>query len=104
MITLPESDDELLSECEVDTFRSSGPGGQHVNKTQSAVRLRHLPSGVVVTSQQECSQHRNKEICLQKLHKKIERLNYRPAKRIQTRISRRAKNRTLEEKSRPSQL
>jgi len=104
VIKLPESDEGLLRECEVETFRSSGPGGQHVNKTESAVRLRHLTSGVVVTSQQERSQHRNKEICLQKLREKIERLNYRPAKRIPTRKSRSAKNRTLEEKSRRSHV
>ena len=104
MIKLPESDEALLRECELDTFRSSGPGGQHVNKTESAVRLRHIPSGVVVTSQQERSQHRNKAICLQKLREKIERLNYRPAKRVPTRISRSAKNRTLEQKSRRGQI
>jgi protein subunit release factor A len=75
-----------------------------VNKTESAVRLRHLPSGVVATSQQERSQHRNKEICLAKLRNKIERLNYRPAKRVPTRKSRSAKNRTLEEKSRRSKI
>jgi len=100
MIILPESDDDLLRECEVDTFRSSGPGGQHVNKTESAVRLQHLPSGVVVTSQQERSQHRNKAICLEKLRAKVERLNYRPPKRVPTRVPRSAKNRTLEEKAR----
>ena len=77
MIPLPESDEDLLHECEVDTFRSSGPGGQHVNKTESAVRLTHLPSGVVVTSQQERSQHRNKALCLEKLRERIERMNYR---------------------------
>ncbi len=104
MITLPESDADLLGECEVDTFRSSGPGGQHVNKTESAVRLRHLPSGVVVTSQRERSQHRNKALCLQKLRKKIEQLNYRPAKRVPTRVPRSAKNRTLEGKARRSQI
>src|SRR3982750_1992287 len=104
MIVLPDSNEELLRECQVDTFRSSGPGGQHVNKTESAVRLRHLASGVVVSSQQERSQHRNKAICLQKLRKKIERLNSRPAKRVPTRISRSARNRTLEEKSRRSQI
>lgn len=104
VIKLPESDEDLLRECEVETFRSSGPGGQHVNKTESAVRLRHLPSGVVVTSQQERSQHRNKAICLQKLREKIERLNYRPPKRVPTRKPRSAKNRTLEEKSRRSQI
>jgi len=104
VIKLPESDEDLLRDCEVETFRSSGPGGQHVNKTESAVRLRHLPSSVVVTSQQERSQHRNKAICLRKLRKKIERLNYRPAKRVPTRISRSAKNRTLEEKARRSRI
>jgi protein subunit release factor B len=104
VIKVPELDDDLLRECEVETFRSSGPGGQHVNKTESAVRLRHLPSGVVVSSQQERSQHRNKADCLRKLRQKIERLNYRPAKRVPTRKSRSAKNRTLEEKSRRSQI
>jgi peptide chain release factor 2 len=104
MIKLPESDEELLRECEVETFRSSGPGGQHVNKTESAVRLRHPPSGLVVTSQQERSQYRNKSICLQKLRKQIERLNHRPAKRVPTRKSQSAKNRTLEQKSRRSQI
>jgi len=82
MIKLPDSDEDLLRECEVETFRSSGPGGQHVNKTESAVRLRHKPSGVVVTSQEERSQHRNKQMCLEKLRQKIEKLNYRPAKRV----------------------
>ena len=104
MIILPETDEDLLRECEVETFRASGPGGQHVNKTESAVRLKHVPSGIVVTSQQERSQHRNKTVCLQRLRKKIEQLNYRPAKRIRTRIPRSAKNRALEEKARRSQI
>jgi len=104
MILLPESDEDLLRECEVDTFRASGPGGQHVNKTESAVRLRHLPSGVVVTSQQQRSQHQNKSLCLKKLRDKIEKLNYRPAKRVPTRVPRSAKNRTLEAKARRSRV
>jgi peptide chain release factor 2 len=104
MIKLPESDEDLLRECEVETFRSSGPGGQHVNKTESAVRLRHTRSGVVVTSQQERSQHRNKALCLQKLRKKIEKLNYRPAKRVPTRVPASVKNRALEEKARRSKI
>src|SRR3984893_2769809 len=104
MIILPESDDDLLRECEVEPFRASGPGGQHVNKTESAVRLRHLPSGVVVTSQQERSQHRNKTLCLQKLREKIERLNYRAPTGVPTRVPPSAKNRTLEEKVRRSQI
>ncbi|MDQ2976008.1 MAG: peptide chain release factor-like protein [Acidobacteriota bacterium] len=104
MINLPESDEDLLRECEVETFRSSGPGGQHVNKTESAVRLRHLPSGVVVSSQQQRSQHRNKALCLQKLREKIEKLNYRAPSRVPTRVPRSAKNRTLEEKARRSRI
>ena len=104
MILLPEADEDLLRECEIDTFRSSGPGGQHVNKTESAVRLKHLPSGLVVTSQQERSQHRNKALCLQKLRERVERLNHRPARRIPTRVPASARNRTLEEKARRSHV
>ena len=104
MIIVPESDEDLLRECEIDTFRASGPGGQHVNKTESAVRLKHLPSGLVVVSRQERSQHRNKALCLRKLREKVERLNHRPADRVPTRVPRSAKNRTLEAKARRSRI
>jgi peptide chain release factor 2 len=104
MIRLPETDEELLRECEIDTFRASGPGGQHVNKTESAVRLTHLPSGVVVTSRQARSQHQNKAHCLRKLRKKIAQLNYRPATRVPTRVPRQVKQRMLEEKARRSHV
>ena len=102
MILLPDSDEALLRECEVDTFRSSGPGGQHVNKTETAVRLRHLPSGIVVTSRELRSQHQNKALCLRKLRKKVEQSNHRPARRVPTRKPRSAKVRTLEAKARRS--
>lgn len=104
MILLPKSDDDLLRECEVDTFRSSGPGGQHVNKTESAVRLRHVPSGVVVTSREQRSQHQNKAQCLRKLREKVARLNHRPARRVPTKVSRSAKNRAREAKIRRSRI
>lgn len=90
-IRLPESDEKLLDECEVETFRSGGKGGQHVNKTDSAVRLRHPPTGLVVLCQEERSQYLNKLRCLAKLREKVERLNDKPAPRIATKPPRAAK-------------
>jgi hypothetical protein len=60
-------DAALLAACHVDTFRSSGPGGQHANKTSSAVRLRHRPSGLVVVAEEQRSQHANKAKALSRL-------------------------------------
>lgn len=102
-IFLPESDDALLELCEIDTFRASGSGGQHVNKTDSAVRLTYLPHNIVVTCQEGRSQHHNKMRCLEKLREKIERLNYRPPKRIPTRISKGTKEKNFIKKSKHAQ-
>ena len=104
MIVLPEADEDLLRECEVSTFRSGGPGGQHVNKVETGVRLAHAPSGVVVTCRDSRSQHRNKMSCLRKLREEVARLNYRPAARVPTRRTRGAKERTLEAKARRSRV
>src|SRR5436190_17185480 len=53
-------DARLLAQCEVDTYRASGPGGQKRNKTSSAVRLRHIPSSLIVIAEESRSQHENK--------------------------------------------
>lgn len=103
LIILPETDEKLLEECDFDTFRSSGKGGQHVNTTNSAVRLIHRPTGIAITSQQERSQHQNKAICLEKLRDKVARLNYRAPKRIPKKVSASAKRKTLELKQRNSE-
>jgi hypothetical protein len=61
------SDAQLLAQCEVDTYRASGPGGQKRNKTSSAVRVRHPPSGLIVIAEESRSQHENRAKALRRL-------------------------------------
>ena len=101
-IFIPDSNEELLKECNVDTFRAGGKGGQHLNKTESAVRMTHLPTGMIVTCQDERSQYQNKRKCLIRLREKLEELNYQPPIRILTKKTRAAKEKILQSKKKQS--
>lgn len=102
MIVIPDSDEALLAECRVDTFRSGGKGGQNVNKVETAVRLVHRPTGVMVKSQSERSQYLNRQTCLKKLRLKLERLNHRDPERVPTIVPSRVRRRFRELKKRHS--
>jgi len=90
----------LAREVEIDTYRASGAGGQHLHKTESAVRLTHGPSGVVVTASDTRSQAQNREIAFARLIERLRRLNRVPKARKKTRVPSSARRRRLESKRR----
>ena len=99
-IEIPEDDAALLAQCDVQTFRSGGKGGQHQNTTDSGVRLLHRPSGIRCESRRERSQHRNRGIALARLRMKLEALNHVDPPRRATRIPKAEKRRRADDKVR----
>lgn len=95
-------DEALLAECELRFFVAGGPGGQHRNKTETAVRLLHRPTGLTVTATERRSQLQNREAALARLRKVLEKLSVVPTRRIATRPTKGSERRRLETKRRQS--
>ena len=90
----------LKRETRVYFYRGRGPGGQRKDKKETAVRLRHLPSGVTVTATELRYQARNKELAFERLQKRLTELNKRKKPRIPTKLPRAKKEKILKEKKR----
>lgn len=97
-------DEDLARQCEATAFHASGPGGQGVNTADSAVRMRHVPTGIVVTSREQRSQLQNRAACLRKIRRQLELRSQRPKVRKATKPSKAARQRRLDAKRRRSDL
>lgn len=94
--------DEIVQESDikVEFFRSSGPGGQHKNVTDSAVRIRHLPTGIVVSATESRSQARNRDVAMERLADALRKRNRKVKKRIPTKATKSSIEKRLTEKKR----
>ena len=100
---IPESDEALLAQCRVETFRAGGPGGQHQNKTDTGVRIVHLATGISSVARDERSQLRNRRSAITRLREKLEAHNKTPEPRLKTVTPNREKKKRLEHKRQRSQ-
>jgi protein subunit release factor B len=97
-VPLPVHLARLARDCDVTPFKSSGPGGQKKNKTESSVRVRHRPSGIVRIATESRSQSANRERALERVWEELRRRARRPAPRVATRPTKASVERRLAEK------
>lgn len=97
---LPSHLERLARECIVTPFKSSGPGGQKKNKTESSVRVRHVPTGITRIATESRSQGRNRELALRRVFDELRRRARKPKPRTATRPTRASTERRLAEKQR----
>ena len=90
--------DNLKKQVIVETYRSRGPGGQRKNKTETAVRLRHLPTGITVTATEQRSQSQNLKIAFERLGERLRRLHQKRRRRIPTAVPFKSIEKRIEEK------
>lgn len=82
-ISKPDDEAELLTQVKIETMRAAGPGGQHVNKTDSAVRVTHLPTGIQVRVDSQRSQHKNRQRALERLRMLLDEQRHQKLKRLE---------------------
>ena len=96
--------EELSRGCVFEAFRGHGPGGQGINTTDSAVRARHLPTGIVVTCRESRSQFQNRQKCLRKIRDELERRGTPRMQRVPTRPTRSSQVRRVDDKKARGQI